>query len=198
MAVGTVSYMSNTPIVPIYDDTALGFTEGPTTVNITEEWVDQTTAQTGRYVLDRYAVRGMVTVTMQLKEVRNWDVLALLFPMGEKQIDTSTPPLTRFVGNRITDATSTGYTGDKATAHAKELKLSPVADYDGTPANETTFDFVIPLCIPSVDGAIPFDIETPEILEVTFTALFDPAATEGDYLWVRGLMTAVGGAWAAA
>jgi len=198
MALGTISYMSNTPIVPIYKDTALGFTEGATTVNITEEWVDQMSAQTGRYPLDAYAVRGIVTCTMQLKEVRNWDVLALLFPMGEKQIDTSTPPSTRFVGNRITDATSTGYTGDKASSHWGELKLSPVSDYDGTPANETTYDFVIPQAIPGVNGAIPFDIEAPEVLEVTFTGYFDPAATEGDYMWIRGLQTALSGSWAAA
>jgi hypothetical protein len=44
---------------------------------------------------------------------------------------------------------------------------------------------------------IPFGIETPQTVTATFTAIGNPAATDGAKLWYRGLTTALVGDWAA-
>ena len=195
---GTVSYLNHEPLWVVHGSSAtlLGFSsEGDITVSFNEEWVDQMTHQTGAYVLESYHKGGPVTIEVSLAEINNWDNWVEAFPTGEKQVDTDTVPNARFSPHKL--AANTPYIGTKATAVASDLILRPVADYVDV-STETTRDLTFPLAWCRNVDAIPFGIDTPSELALTFGVLFDPAATSGEHTWIRGLMSEVTGAWAAA
>ena len=193
---GTVSYTNNEPMWIVYNDVLLGFAgEGDVTLSIKGEWVDKTSHQTGSYLLDSFWKGERCTVTADIAEVDNWANWSVAFPIGEKQVDAATPPADRYVSNSST--ANTPYITARAEAHDYQLVLRPVAQYvDAT--TEKTRDIMIPKAFVREIGDIIYSIDNAEVLPITWEAMFNPSASAGAHLWVRGLETATAGAWAAA
>jgi hypothetical protein len=174
--------------------TALGYTgeDGGVSVNITQEWVPRTVAQCGVMPVEMYGNGQTIEVTVDLAEVVNWDLWANAFRMGEKQADGTTPTaINRFVSH---DADATVLVGETGTSLDQYLILRPTAlwvDADTT----TVRDFVVPQAICTNVGEIPFGVETPQILPLTFMGIGNPAASDGEVLWYRGHTTAPAGSW---
>ncbi len=193
---GTVANLFHEQVWVVYNDVLLGLTgEGDVTVSWNTEWIDQMAQQTGGHILESYEKGGPPTIQVNLAEIANLDNFVVAFAAGQKQVDTDTTPNNRFAGGSLT--ANAAYTGTKASAVASQLVLRPTSLYtDGT--TETVRDMMFPKAWCRNVDDIPFGIDTPAELSLTFGVLFDPAATDGDYEWIRGLETAVAGTWAAA
>lgn len=192
---GTATYLNHEPVWLVYNAVLLGLIdEGDVTVTINEDWVDQVCHQTGSHVLQSYFKGAQVNVEASLAEITNLDNWAVAFPTAQKQKDTATPPINRIAGGSAT--TTTPYIGTTATSVAKVLILRPASLYVDA-STETARDFLIPKAFCRAVGAIPFGIDSANVLPLTFSGIFDPAATEGEYLWIRGKLTGTG-AWTAA
>ena len=193
---GTVANLFHEPVWVVFNDVLLGLAaEGDVTVTWNTEWVDQMSHQTGVHILESYDKGAAPTVDIELAEVANLDNWAIAFTAGQKQVDTDTTPNNRFASGSLT--ANTPYTGTRATAVAAQLVLRPEAQYVDT-TTEQTRDMVFPKAWCRNVGDLLMGIDSPMTLPMTFGVLFDPAATEGDYEWFRGLETAVAGSWAAA
>ncbi len=193
---GTATYLNHVPSWVILNDVLLGFTnDGDISVNMNQEWVSQFTTQTGANEVQAYNKGGTPTISVDLAEVYNWDNWIAAFPNAEKQVDTDTPVNNRIAGH---DAAGTAqYVGQKATTVALQLVIRPVTDYTDE-TTETGNDFFFPLTYCANVGDIPFGLDTPLSLSLEFRALFNPAASLGQYQWVYGLETEGAGAWVAA
>jgi hypothetical protein len=174
--------------------TALGYTaEGSdVTVNIGQNWIPRTHHQTGQMPTNFYDGGQTIEVTIDFDEIVNWDLWAEVFKIGEKQVDSGCSENVRFTGH----ASSPLLSGTAATSLDQFLILRPTALYTDADT-ETARDFVIPRAIPTNLGDIPFGLETPNIVPVTFMGIGDPSATDGSVLWYRGLTTPIT-AWGAA
>jgi len=192
---GTATYLNHGPMWVIYNAVNLGFlNEGEVTLTINQDWVDQLCHQTGSHVVQSYFKGEQVDVEASLAEITNLDNWVVAFQTAQKQKDTATPPINRIASGSAT--TTAPYIGTTATSVAKVLILRPVSLYTDA-STETAQDFVIPKAFCRNAGAIPHGIDTANVLPLHFSGIFDPAATEGEYLWVRGKLTGTG-AWTAA
>ena len=184
--VGTATNAVNEPVWVLIGSaigslTVLGYTaEGSdVSVNIGQNWIPRTHAQTGQMPTDFYDGGQTIEVTVDFDEVVNWDLWPEAFQMGEKQVDTDTVPANRFTSHKIAAVT---LAGTAASTLSQILVLRPTALYvDAT--TETVRDFVVPKAFCSNVGEIPFGLESPNILPVTFSGIGDPAATDGAFLW---------------
>jgi hypothetical protein len=193
---GTVSYINNEPVWVVYNTVLLGLTEpGGCTVNITPGYEMRTAEQTGDSPIDAIFTGVTATVDVTLSEIDNEDNWVVAFPHAEKQEDTSTPPSIRVAGNSTT--ATTPYVGQKATSIDAPLILRPQSEYTDV-STEETGDLVFPTAFCNNVGEIVFALKSGNTLPLTFTALFDPSATQGENLWYRGLLTEGDGTWAAA
>lgn len=190
---GTGSNAAHRPVWVIFNNTVLGYTaEGEITARMQETWVDQVAHQTGAQPINAYHKGGNVEIDVNLIEVDNWDLWPIAFPVGTKQQDTATPLNTRFTAY----GTSAGnFIGTKASSVAAQLVLRPQDAYT-TVSAETQYDLVIPLAFVKNVGDIPFGIDVPNQLALTFGALLDATQTDGSNSWFRGLETPGTGAWA--
>jgi hypothetical protein len=197
---GTVSNTKNEPVWVLVGSamnslTNLGYVNtGDVNINIGQNWIDATFHQTGAMPLEGYDNGQTIEVTLEFSEICNWDLWAEVLKMGEKQVDSSCSSNVRFASH--SEATAVVLAGTTATSLTQFLCLRPAALYADT-STETARDFVVPqaLCV-SIDS-IPFNTETPNILPVTFRGYGNPAASDGEILWYRGLTTATG-TWGAA
>ena len=193
---GTVGNLFHEPVWVVFNDVLLGLcNEGDITVSWNSEWIDQMSHQTGGHIIESYEKGGSPTVQVDLAEISNLDNWIVAFPVAQKQVDTDTTPNNRVTGGSLT--TNAPYIGTKATAVASQLVLRPQAQYADT-TTEKTRDMVFQKAWCRNVDDIPFSIDTPSTLSLTFGVLFDPTATQGDYEWIRGLETEVSGAWTAA
>ena len=190
---GTVSNLVNEPVwvlvgADIDSLAALGYTAKGSDVTITpgQNWIPQMAAQTGEMPLELYDNGQTLEVSVDFAEVVNWDLWPELFLSGEKQLDQATPPDNRFTSHQIADVT---LVGRKGTSVDQFLVLRPVELYADA-ATETVRDFVVPMAVCTNVAEIPFGIETPQTITATFTAIGNPAASDGSVLWHRGLTTA--------
>jgi hypothetical protein len=196
MAAGDVTLQNHIPVWVIFGTTNLGLCdEGDITVEMNESWVNQLSHQTGRTPIDSFYAGNAPIVNITFIEVMNWDLWKVAFPYGEKQQDTFTPPHTRFVPTRIVDNTSSRFVGHRATGIANELILRPEYTYNAA-ATEEAIDVHFPKAFCSSVGTIPFSVDTPNRLPMTFTVLRDIAASSGQSPWYRGLKTPTG-SWVA-
>jgi hypothetical protein len=194
---GTATNVVNEPVWVLYGDaigslTNLGYTAkgSDVTVNIGQNWIPQMVAQTGEMPIEMYDNGQTIEVTIEFAEVVNWDLWPEVFSMSEKQDDDTTATWDRIVSH---SESAVSLVGTKGTDNAKMLVLRPIELYtDAT--TETARDFVIPQAVCTNVGEIPFGIDNPQILPVTFTGIGDPAASDGEVLWYRGRTT---GTWTA-
>jgi hypothetical protein len=164
--------------------TNLGYCNtGDVTVDIGQNWVVSTSAQTGEMPLDFYDNGQTIEVTCEFQEVINWDLWAEAFLMGSTQTNTETPQDTRFTSH---DEDVTGaLVGQSGLALAQMLVLRPVALYTDT-STQTERDFVVVQALCTNVGSIPFGVATPQVLPLTFSGIADMSATDGAVLWYRG------------
>lgn len=192
---GTVSYVNNEPVWVVYNTVLLGFTEpGGCTVNITPGYEMRLAEQTGDSPIDAFYTGTTATIDVSLSEIDNADNWTVAFPFAEQQKETSTPPEIRVAGNSTT--TTTPFVGQKATSIDAPLILRPQSEYTDV-STEETGDLVFPTAFCSNVAELAFALKSGNVLPLTFTALFNPAATQGENLWYRGLLTEGTGAWVA-
>ena len=188
---GSVANLIHEPVwvlLGVDEDTLanLGYINtGDVTVTPGINYVDQMTHQTGALIVQKYENGQTLEITLEFAEIINWDVWAAAFRMGEEQEDAASPPLSRFASHTIAGGADVG---TKGTTKAQMLVLRPMALYVDD-ATETARDFVVPQALCTNVDSIPFGIETPHILPVTFEAIGDPSATDGSVLWHYGPTT---------
>ncbi|MCP4898888.1 MAG: hypothetical protein GY906_18100 [bacterium] len=194
---GTVSYTAKEPVWALAGSAMDSLTlygllgEGDITVTITPEYVDEMAHQTGAYVLDKFFNGATVVAEFELKEVLNWAMWPEVFPNGERQIDTSTPPNDRFAFNSSTSTDP--YVGTRATSQAQYFVFRPVRQYADA-ATEKSRDLVIPKGFNAGPVALTYSSETSQVFPFEVHGLFDPDASDGENLLYQGLTT---GTWAA-
>ena len=186
MKMADVTKINNEPIEVIFNSVNLGLiAPGDARVSFNTEWVMQTSHQTGVAPIEAYFRGSAPTIEVAFQEVDNWDLWITAFPTADKQVDTSN---TRVAGNN--NAANTPFIGTKATSVAAELVLRPIRA--GDMSSEYAYDLTFPKAFCSNVDTIDFSSENPNLLPLTFVALFDPSASNGENLWFRGLKT---GTW---
>ena len=179
--------LNHEPVQVIFNSVDLGICEpGGVSVSWQSEWVFQQGAQTGNRNLQGYFKGSNPTISVSLAQIDDLSSWEILFPTADNQTSSSD---TRIAGDLA--AANSPWVGQKATVYAKKLVLRPVRGGDLTA--EYLFDVVFPLAICTNPGDMTLDLDSPMLLPMEFSTLFDPAASEGEQHWFRGLET---GTWA--
>jgi hypothetical protein len=195
---GTVSLTNIAPVWPVWNDTLLGFIDtGGATLNVTSEWSEIQSSQTGTYLLDAVFNGARLTVAFSLMQFDDADIQAVAWPFGESQVEESTPPLERFAFTKAAEATAGDYVGNRLSNYVQELKLIPVTLYSA-PGTDTGQQVIIPKAWCRETGEVAYSETDKKVVACTFEAQFDPDATLGTNLGFIGLEDEVGGTWTAA
>jgi len=187
-----VTKTNRIPMRVLFNDVELGLcNEGEITVSFAQDWVEQMAHQMGKRVLEAYYNPGNPSITCGLLEVEtlsNWEIA---FPGGSPQQDGSAN--TRFSPTLITAGTSTPHIGQKASAYAKRLVLRPMKS--ASSSTEHSFDVWFPLAYVRSVGDMNFGVDSAIVLDLNFGTLYNPSATLGEHIWIKGLKTAGSGTW---
>ena len=190
-----ITKVNREPVWVAHNDVILGYAnEGDVTVTITSDWVPQTFAQTGTYIVDDFFNGAQCTIQTSIAQVLDYDKWVIAFPYGRKQDDSQTPtPENRFVFVDGTETDTGLHVGQKASTFAAQLRIMP-ASSGSAPTTETARDFWAHRAYVKEVGPILFGNTGPQSLDVTFHVLYDPdvtATTESEHFVVFGKETEV-------
>ena len=199
--IGTVSDLYHRPVWicwgPVATAVNLGFLEGGVTIDFEDSVVEQKASQTGDLTLEAYHKQGPVTVTANISQIADLDILDMVFPFGSKQVSDASPPENRFSSDPASVGLTTPYAGRKMSTVANILRIIPVDEYTDA-VTETTNQFVVFKAYPANWGQWQLDIENSLAPEIQFKSLYDTTtAQEGQSHWMVGKISAAD-AWVAA
>lgn len=165
---------------------------GDITVTYTPNWSDQTQHQAGSYVVDSWFTGATITAQVTISEVNEEAILAVVFPAGEEQNDTTDD---RFAMTKIADMTTeSSYAGVlRASTLAAKLEFWPVAGSTFATV-ETNNNFSIGNAFSKETDSWLYGIESNMEIATTFHGILDSTATEGENLAWIGKTT---GTWTA-